>query len=330
MQNTKTKILTLLLLSAISLAMLPLVNASLGNILVDSTGPIQPLPIASVPAGGNISLYFGVATFSGSQFYLLLSADGLSQVSVGDLRYTPLFNVAAVMDLTIAPVVLTDPNFPGQWVVGQGWVNGTLPQNIPGGLFYIKAFDGATTALAVSQAIPIIGSLKIIPAAGSAGTQIIVSGNAFPANAYVNLSYVNPLTLAIVRFANLTQANALGQFNYTMNAPDLMKAAAAGDLAKVTDAITFSAIENATAATYTATYTEGQPISFTMTGDLTVKETTKPVTFEVTATLQAGVLTGTATTTILLSDFAVGPIEIAGMLGTEDEAKLTLAFVARP
>ena len=79
-----------------------------------------------------------------------------------------------------------------------------------------------------------------------------------------------------------------------------------------------------------ATYTEGQPISFTMTGDLTVKQTTKPVTFEVTAILQAGVLTGTATTTILLSDFAVGPIEIAGMLGTEDEAKLTLAFVARP
>jgi polyisoprenoid-binding protein YceI len=79
-----------------------------------------------------------------------------------------------------------------------------------------------------------------------------------------------------------------------------------------------------------ATYTEGQPISFTMTGDLTVKQTTKPVTFEVTAILQAGTLTGTATTTILLSDFAVGPIEIAGMLGTEDEAKLTLAFVARP
>jgi polyisoprenoid-binding protein YceI len=79
-----------------------------------------------------------------------------------------------------------------------------------------------------------------------------------------------------------------------------------------------------------ATYTEGQPLTFTMTGDLTVKETTKPVTFDVTATLQGGILAGTATTNILLSDFGVGPIEIAGMLGTEDGAKLTLAFVARP
>lgn len=79
-----------------------------------------------------------------------------------------------------------------------------------------------------------------------------------------------------------------------------------------------------------ATYTEGQEITFKVTGDLTVKQVTKPVTFDVTAKLQGGVLTGTATTTILLSDFGVGPIEIGGMLKTEDQAKLTLAFVARP
>ena len=79
-----------------------------------------------------------------------------------------------------------------------------------------------------------------------------------------------------------------------------------------------------------ATYTEGQPLTFKMTGDLTIKETTIPVTFDVTATLQGGTLTGAATTTIKLSDFGAGPIEIAGMLGTEDAAKLTLAFVARP
>jgi len=258
MQKTKGKILTALLLTAMTLTLFPLASASLGNILIESTGPIQPLPITPVPAGANISLNFGQVTFSGSQFYLLFSQDGLSQVTTGDIRYTPLFAVASVMDPLIAPIVLSDPNFPGKWVVGQGWVNGTIPTNIPGGNFYIKAFDGATTALAVSQAIPVIGSLKVIPDAGSAGTQIIVSGNAFPANAYVNLSYVNPVTLAIVRFINLTQANALGQFNYTMNAPDLMQAPAAGDSAPVTNAITFNAIENATAATYTASYTEAQ------------------------------------------------------------------------
>ena len=79
-----------------------------------------------------------------------------------------------------------------------------------------------------------------------------------------------------------------------------------------------------------STYTEGEEITFKVTGDLTVHDVTKPVTFEVTAKVSDGTLSGTATTTVLLSDFGIGPITIAGILGTEDEAKLTLAFVARP
>lgn len=78
-----------------------------------------------------------------------------------------------------------------------------------------------------------------------------------------------------------------------------------------------------------ASYTPGQELSFTVTGDLKVKETIRPVTFDVTARLDNGALTGTATTTILMSDFSVGPIVLAGILGTEDQVKLTLEFVAR-
>jgi polyisoprenoid-binding protein YceI len=77
-------------------------------------------------------------------------------------------------------------------------------------------------------------------------------------------------------------------------------------------------------------YEEGQDYSFQVTGDLTVKETTRPVTFEVTARLTGDTLTGRAVTTILLSDFGVGPISILGVLKTEDEARVTLDFVARP
>jgi len=77
-------------------------------------------------------------------------------------------------------------------------------------------------------------------------------------------------------------------------------------------------------------YEEGKDYSFQVTGDLTVKETTRPVTFDVTAKLTGDTLSGKATTTILLSDFNVGPISILGVLKTEDQAKLTLEFVARP
>jgi len=77
-------------------------------------------------------------------------------------------------------------------------------------------------------------------------------------------------------------------------------------------------------------YEEGKDYSFQVTGDLTVKQTTRPVTFDVTAKLTGDTLSGKAITTILLSDFNVGPISILGVLKTEDQAKLTLEFVARP
>ncbi len=77
-------------------------------------------------------------------------------------------------------------------------------------------------------------------------------------------------------------------------------------------------------------YEEGKEYSFQVTGDLTVKQTTRPVTFDVTAKLTGTTLSGQATATLLLSDFNVGPISILGVLKTEDQAKLTLDFVARP
>jgi polyisoprenoid-binding protein YceI len=77
------------------------------------------------------------------------------------------------------------------------------------------------------------------------------------------------------------------------------------------------------------TYQEGQEITFKVNGDLTIRDVTKPVSFDVTAVLSSGTLSGQAVTTILMSDFGFGPISVAGILNTEDQAKVTLTFVAR-
>ena len=73
----------------------------------------------------------------------------------------------------------------------------------------------------------------------------------------------------------------------------------------------------------------GDTLTLKVTGDLTVKETTKPVTFEVTLTADQDKLTGSAATEIVLSDFGAGPIQLA-MLQTEDKAKLAFDFIALP
>ncbi len=77
-------------------------------------------------------------------------------------------------------------------------------------------------------------------------------------------------------------------------------------------------------------YTAGQPYSFEVLGDLTVKQTTQAVTFSVTVQYDQDTLTGSAETTILMSDFGIGPISIAGILNTEDQVVIKFDFVARP
>jgi polyisoprenoid-binding protein YceI len=91
-------------------------------------------------------------------------------------------------------------------------------------------------------------------------------------------------------------------------------------------------------ATFLATQIEGVPevgeegveYPVQIIGEMTIREITNEVTFDATVKLENGELTGTAATTLLMSDFEVGPINIIGILKTEDEVKLTLNFVARP
>jgi len=73
----------------------------------------------------------------------------------------------------------------------------------------------------------------------------------------------------------------------------------------------------------------GEDVTFTVDGDLTVKETTLPVTWIVTLRVEDDRLVGSAATEILMSDFGVGPIQVASLV-TEDLVKLYFDFVAMP
>ncbi len=72
----------------------------------------------------------------------------------------------------------------------------------------------------------------------------------------------------------------------------------------------------------------GTAYTFDMVGDLTIKETTRSVTWSVTATLDEDALRGSATTVILLSEYDVGPIDVAGLVTTSDDVSLDFEFVA--
>ncbi len=80
---------------------------------------------------------------------------------------------------------------------------------------------------------------------------------------------------------------------------------------------------------FPASYTEGEEISFTLVGDLTIREISKQTTFDMTATLDGDTITGNASTIILMSDFGFDPPAIANFFIVEDETLIQLIFTAK-
>lgn len=73
----------------------------------------------------------------------------------------------------------------------------------------------------------------------------------------------------------------------------------------------------------------GDTLNFSMSGDLIVRDTTLPVTWQVSLKVEQDRLVGSAQAEVLMSDYKIGPIQLA-FLGTEDKVKLVFDFVAAP
>ncbi len=78
------------------------------------------------------------------------------------------------------------------------------------------------------------------------------------------------------------------------------------------------------------TYTSGEEVTLTITGDLTVRDVTRPATFTVTGAIDGETMRGVAETQIKMTDFGFDPPDIAGVLRAEDDVKISFSFVARP
>lgn len=79
-----------------------------------------------------------------------------------------------------------------------------------------------------------------------------------------------------------------------------------------------------------ATVTVGQPFTFQITGDLTIKDTTRSVTFDATVTpVSETELSGTASTSVLYRDFNLAIPDSPSVDTVADTVRLEIDFVAR-
>ena len=73
---------------------------------------------------------------------------------------------------------------------------------------------------------------------------------------------------------------------------------------------------------------EGRTATFNLLGDLTIRDVTRPVTWETTATLTGSTLRGAATTTIRLEDFAIEPPVVGPVVSIDESIRLDLSITA--
>lgn len=71
--------------------------------------------------------------------------------------------------------------------------------------------------------------------------------------------------------------------------------------------------------------TSGQQ-SFQLLGNLTIRDVTRPVTWDVTSQVEGDDLTGRATTTLTFQDFGLAKPSVAAVLSVNDEIRLEVAF----
>lgn len=78
-----------------------------------------------------------------------------------------------------------------------------------------------------------------------------------------------------------------------------------------------------------ASYTDGEEVSFKMIGDLTVRDVTKPITFDVKAAIKGDTLTGTATANTKMSEFGIEPPNFANTLTVADDFGIEVQITAK-
>ena len=242
----KHKLKALLVLLLILAFLLPtyfsFVSSSTGYIRIN--GISASVPNQQVSAGGNVSLYFGDVMWSGSHLFLFLSKDYwlIPQISPGDFVYTPRFSVYNVTNVTTPSPYNNDH---GAWIVGNNWINGSIPWNVPVGNYSIKAFDEVTDNVAVTDAFIIVHSvadstLQVSPSSGPGGIPVQFTGSGFPALNSVDISYYDP-TFGSWNYFGSTTANSSGMIAFGSEIPDLGRSVSAGDRSETNTPISFRA-----------------------------------------------------------------------------------------
>ena len=212
--------------------------------------------------------YFAVnltgVTFSGGQFYLLLSTNGFADASPSDVRFAGPFDVSSL---------LSSPSLADGYYIGTAngteYLAGPVAAGIAGGVYYVKVFDGSSSAVAVAaQSVRILPGINTFMASGPAGANVTLTGSGFSPNGIVNLTIQDAASSPTrVYYSRNVTASGSGTFVWSRSndsafaPPDLGLTATASPVSQPEGSVYFQAYDwrsgaQATARQYTEYYRE--------------------------------------------------------------------------
>lgn len=96
-----------------------------------------------------------------------------------------------------------------------------------------------------------------------------------------------------------------------------------------TDTYPYATFVSVSTAGLPANYSDGQTIHFQLIGNLTMHGTTNKETFAVQGKLVGNTITGTATSTIYMTDFGIQPPDLANIAVAQNKVVITITFTAQ-
>lgn len=96
-----------------------------------------------------------------------------------------------------------------------------------------------------------------------------------------------------------------------------------------TDTYPYATFVSVSAQGLPTSYTDGQQIHFQLIGNLTLHGTTNKETFDVQGKVSGNTVTGTATSTIYMTDFGMQPPNLANIAISQNKVQITLNFTAK-
>ena len=277
MERMTSKVLATILIATLALSMVvfeaPIASATITGRPTVYVGNVTGDPL-NVTAGTEINIYIGNMTITGAQVWLWLSPYGGSEINtaLGDRWYAGPFYMGDVMGTTIKTYEFTPPEpFAEEgrkyvFTVGNGWINGTVPLLVVGGVdYWIKISDIAprdvipSTEVGVStNRIRFTPGYSVSPTTVAPNTVITVSGYAVPVPEYYNISQSGILfnstprmlwSALLVPSRLISKPDPWGLWNYTaftatFPAMDLMLRRP-----NATGTITVSIVQNSTSTT---------------------------------------------------------------------------------